>query len=82
VLRATEKALGQGAGLLEADEAERIRAAMATLRACRDRDDLDGLRQATERLDRETQRLAELLMDSALREALRDRRVTDAVERP
>lgn len=81
VLRATEKALGQGAALLAAEEVDRIRAAAADLRACRDRGDLDCIREVTMELNRETQHLAELLMDSALREALQNRRVTETPTR-
>jgi Fe-S protein assembly chaperone HscA len=81
VLRATEKALVQGADLLAGDEADRIRAAARDLRASREGDDLDGLREATERLNRETRRLAEQLMDSALRDALRNRRATAPIEK-
>ena len=81
VLRATEKALGQGASLLAAEEVDRIRAAAADLRACRDRNDLDCIREVTMELNRETQHLAERLMDSALREALRNRRVTETPTR-
>ncbi len=81
VLRATEKALGQGASLLAAEEVDRIRAAAADLRACRDRNDLDCIREVTMELNRETQHLAELLMDSALREALQNRRVTETPTR-
>ncbi len=82
VLRATRKALAQGEGLVAADEAERIRAALVDLDGYRSRDDLDCIREATNRLNRETQHLAELLMDSALREALRNRRITEAIEKP
>jgi len=81
VLRATRKALTQGSGLVPAEEAERIGTALAELEACRDRDDLDCIREATNRLNRETQRLAERLMDSALQDALRNRRITEAIER-
>jgi molecular chaperone DnaK len=82
VLRATEKALVQGAGLLTAEEVERIRVAAGELKDCRERDELASIREATDRLNRETQHLAELLMDSTLREALQHRRVTEAIERP
>ncbi|MGH7321831.1 MAG: Fe-S protein assembly chaperone HscA, partial [Candidatus Rokuibacteriota bacterium] len=81
VLRATEKALVQGTGLLSADEIEHIRSAASELRSARDGDDVERLRGATDRLNRETQRLAELLMDSALREALQNRRVTESLEK-
>jgi len=80
VLRATEKALSQGAALLAADERRQIETAAAALRAARDGDDADAIRTATERLNHATQRLAERLMDSVLREALQNRRVTQAIE--
>ncbi len=81
VLRATEKALGQGVGLISADETERIRVAAEELRTARGGGDVDRIRAATDRLNQATQHLAELLMDSALREALRNRRVTEAFEK-
>jgi molecular chaperone DnaK (HSP70) len=81
VATATERALGQGTGLVPADEAERIRAAAAELRAIRDSDDLDAIRAATERLDQATRHLAEALMDTTLRETLKNRRVTEAPRR-
>jgi Fe-S protein assembly chaperone HscA len=75
VLRATEKALVQGADVLEADEAERIRAARAALAVTRTGTDVDAIRNATTRLNEATQRLAEVLMDSALRSRLQHRRI-------
>jgi Fe-S protein assembly chaperone HscA len=81
VVRATRKALTQGAGLVPAEESDRIRAALGELEGCLGRDDLDCIREATNTLNRETQHLAEILMDSALREALRNRRVTDPLEK-
>jgi Fe-S protein assembly chaperone HscA len=80
VLRATDRALEQGRALLEPDEAERIRGAAAALRAARDGEDPEALRQATDRLNRETLHLAERLMDTALQAALRDRRVLAPAE--
>ena len=77
VLRATEKALVQSAGSLEADEAARIREAIAALSAARHGEDAGAIRAATDRVNQETQQLAERLMDSALRDTLRDRRVAD-----
>ena len=81
VLRATEKALVQGASFIDAAEADRILTAAAALRSLRDGDETDAIRGATDRLNHETQHLAELLMDSALGEALRNRRVVDAAEK-
>jgi molecular chaperone DnaK len=81
VIRATEKALGQGATLIADDEAGRIRTVLGELSAVRDGDEADRIRAATDRLNRATQHLAELLMDGALREALTNRRVTEAIEK-
>jgi Fe-S protein assembly chaperone HscA len=81
VLRATEKALVQGAELLGPGEAERIRDAAAELEAARGGDDAERIGRATDALNHATQRLAEQLMDSALRDALTSRRVTGPVEK-
>ncbi len=81
VLRATEKALGQASALLSAAEVERIHAAAAELRSLREADDVNRIRGATDRLNQETQHLAELLMDGALRDALQNRRITEAIEK-
>jgi molecular chaperone DnaK len=80
VLRATEKALASGAELIDAAEAGRIREALAGLQAVRGGEDLQALREATERLNHETHHLAEILMDSALRDALRRRQVLAPTE--
>jgi Fe-S protein assembly chaperone HscA len=77
VLRATEKALVQGRDFLGADEAARIREAVAVLAGAREGEDAEAIREATARVNRETQQLAEGLMDSALRATLRERRVAD-----
>jgi Fe-S protein assembly chaperone HscA len=77
VLRATEKALVQGAEFLGSEEATRIREAVAALAGARQEEDAGAIREATERVNHETQELAERLMDSALRDSLRDRRVAD-----
>jgi molecular chaperone DnaK (HSP70) len=77
VLRATEKALVQGAEFLGAEEGTRIRDAVAALARARQGEDAGAIREATDRVNRETQQLAERLMDSALRDSLRERRVAD-----
>jgi molecular chaperone DnaK (HSP70) len=78
VLRATEKALAQGTGLILAEEVRQIEEAVADLRAARNADDVDRLRAATDRLNQTTQHLAEVLMDSALQDALLNRKVTES----
>jgi len=81
VVRATEKALVQGAGLIDRAEADRIREALEALRAVRDGEDLELLRQRLDRLNQATLHLAEVLMDGALRDALQHRRVTEALDK-
>ena len=82
VIRATERALGQGSGLIGEEEAARIKEALAALKAARDGNDRDAIRAATERLNQATLHLAEVLMDSALKEALTAKRVTEALGKP
>jgi molecular chaperone DnaK len=82
VLRATEKALGQGADLIDASEVEGILTAAAALRAVLGGEDADAVRAATDGLNHATQRLAEMLMDGALRGALQNRRLTEPIEKP
>lgn len=81
VLHATEKAFVQGAALIDPAEGDRIRTAVAALRSLKEGDDVEGIRAATARLNHETQHLAELLMDSALRETLQNRKVMEATEK-
>jgi chaperone protein DnaK len=80
VLRATERALGQGGHLIDAEEAARIGGALQALRGVRDGDDRNAIRELTDQLNQVTLHLAELLMDSTLREALTSKRVTEALE--
>ncbi|MGH7262727.1 MAG: molecular chaperone DnaK [Candidatus Rokuibacteriota bacterium] len=81
VVRATERALGQGSHLIAEDEVAGIKEALAALKAVRDENDRDAIRAATERLNQATLHLAEVLMDSALKEALTSKRVTEALEK-
>jgi molecular chaperone DnaK len=77
VLRATRKALEQGAGLVEPAETARIHEAAAALAVARDGEDAEAIRAATHRLNEATEPLAQRLMDAALRETLRHRRIGD-----
>jgi chaperone protein DnaK len=80
VIRATERALRQGSQLIGEDEVARIREALEALRGVRDGNDRDAIRSHTDRLNQATLHLAELLMDSALKEALASKRVTEVLE--
>jgi Fe-S protein assembly chaperone HscA len=77
VMRATERALVQGAALVGVEEGARIREALGALATAREGEDADAIRAATDRLNGETQQLAEGLMDATLRDALQHRRVAD-----
>jgi molecular chaperone DnaK (HSP70) len=80
VLRATDRALGQGTALIGPAETGRIRIAAGALRAAREGDDVEALRAATDQLNQATQHLAEVLMDSALRATLQDRAVVNVAD--
>jgi Fe-S protein assembly chaperone HscA len=77
VLVHAERALKQGAHLVDADERAAIEAAVAALRAARAGDDRDRIHEATTAVNRATEHLAELLMDAALKGALGSRRATE-----
>ena len=81
VIRGTEKALAQGAHLVAADEVARIRAALEALRAVLEGNDRNLIRQKTDQLNQATLHLAEVLLDSALKEALASKKVTEALEK-
>ncbi len=69
-----ERALAQGAALADPDELARIRAALAELRQARAGADRDLIRDRTIALNQATERLAEAMMDTALKDALASRR--------
>ncbi|MFQ5898008.1 MAG: molecular chaperone DnaK [Candidatus Methylomirabilia bacterium] len=80
VIRGTERALAQGADLIDQDETGRIHEALEALRAVREGDDRELIRDKTDQLNQATLHLAEVLMDSALKEALTSRKVTEALK--
>jgi len=82
VIRATEKALVQGGHLIDQEETARIREALEALRAVRNSNDRNLIREKTDQLNQATLHLAEVLMDSALKEALASKKVTEALEKP
>jgi Fe-S protein assembly chaperone HscA len=77
ILHATERALQRGRDLIPADEADRIEAAVAELKSSMGGTDRPRIKQAKEQLDQATRHLAEVLMDSTLQEALRERNVAE-----
>jgi chaperone protein DnaK len=82
VLNHVERALSQGAHLAEAEELAEIKAARDRLREARDGHDRDLIRERTIDLNRATERLAQAMMDHALKEALGSKRATEILEQP
>jgi len=82
VLNHVRRALGQGGHLLGAEERRRIDAAIAALRAVEGGDDRDAIRERTIELNAATEKLAEAMMDAALKGAVRSRRADEILEEP
>ncbi len=81
VMHGTEKALARAEHLVDAEEAARIREALEALRAVLAGEDRDLIRHRTDRLNQATLHLAEVMMDSTLKEALASRKVAEALEK-
>jgi Fe-S protein assembly chaperone HscA len=77
VMTHVRRALGQGGTLVAADERSRIEHALRELERARAGEDRDLIRDRTTELNRVTERLAELMMDAALRGALASRRAEE-----
>ncbi|HEU4369977.1 MAG TPA: Fe-S protein assembly chaperone HscA [Methylomirabilota bacterium] len=81
VLTHVDRALRQAGPLLDAEERRGIEAAVAALRQARAGEDRDRIRERTTDLNRTTERLAEAMMDAALKDALRTRRAAEIMSR-
>jgi molecular chaperone DnaK (HSP70) len=77
VLTHVARAMRQGAALMSAEERTAIDAAVQALRQAREGQDRDAIRDRTTDLNHATERLAETLMDSALKGALGTRRADE-----
>jgi molecular chaperone DnaK len=75
-----QRALVQGAQLAEPGERERIEAALARLREARAGTDRDLIHERTTEVNRATERLAEAMMDAALKGALASKRADRILE--
>ncbi|MEK7445991.1 MAG: molecular chaperone DnaK [candidate division NC10 bacterium] len=80
VMTHVERALAQGAGLVSADDRARIQHALQALREVRNGQDRDVIRERTIELNKATARLAEAMMDAALKGALASRRADQVLE--
>ena len=81
VITHVERALGQGASLVGAEERAAIETALEALRRARGGNDRDLIREATTALNRATEHLAEVMMDAALKGALGSRRADEIMEK-
>jgi molecular chaperone DnaK (HSP70) len=80
VLTHVDRALRQAGPLLAEDERRAIEAAVAGLRQARAGEDRDAIRERTTDLNRVTERLAEAMMDAALKGALGTKRAGEIME--
>jgi molecular chaperone DnaK len=82
VLTHAGRALRQGGQLVTPAERASIETAVAALRAARDSDDRDRIHEATTAVNRATEHLAEVMMDSALKGALGSKRAAEILKEP
>jgi molecular chaperone DnaK (HSP70) len=80
VLTHVDRALRQAGPLLAEDERRAIDTAVAALRQARAGEDRDAIRERTTDLNRATERLAEAMMDAALKGALGTTRAGEIME--
>jgi chaperone protein DnaK len=80
VMNHVRRALLQGGHLVSPEELARISEAIQALRAVECGTDRDAIRERTMALNRATERLAEVMMDQALRAALASKRADEILE--
>jgi molecular chaperone DnaK len=77
ILHATEKALKQGGRLIDQAELASISVAMTSLTAAKAGEDHKPIRAAMAALEQATHHLAEVLMDTSLKEALENKKLSE-----
>src|SRR5688500_4659777 len=77
VITHVERALRQGASLVDADERGAIERALGELKQVRESEDRHRIVDATTAMNRATEHLAELMMDAALKGAVQSRRADE-----
>jgi Fe-S protein assembly chaperone HscA len=77
ILAATEKALGHGERLIDERETASIRAALAALERAKAGEDHRVIRAHIAEVEKVTHHLAEILMDSSLKEALQNKTLAE-----
>ncbi|MBI3604248.1 MAG: molecular chaperone DnaK [Nitrospirae bacterium] len=77
IIKATEKALGLGGHLIDSAETTAIKAALAALETARSGDEHREIRARIADLEKATHHLAEVLMDTSLKEALQNKKLSE-----
>jgi molecular chaperone DnaK len=77
ILHATDKALGRGSHLVAEDEVQAIRAAADALRRAKAGEDHKAIRAQIAEMEKVTHHLAEVLMDTSLKEALENKKLSE-----
>jgi molecular chaperone DnaK len=77
ILAATEKALKQGGHLIDLSEQEAIQRAVAALQAAKSGSDHTLIRARMNEFEQATHHLAEVLMDTSLKEALENKKLSE-----
>jgi molecular chaperone DnaK (HSP70) len=77
ILKATEKALAQGAGLITDNELAAIRTSLAALESAKATEDHKLIRARIQDVEKATHHFAELLMDSSLKQALENKKLSE-----
>lgn len=81
IIEATEKALDQVGSYLPGDERNQVKRLIADLRVAAEKIDLTVIKTAHKALDAGTVHLAEILMDRALENGMKNKRVNDLIKR-
>ena len=77
ILKATEKAFRLGGHLIAPEETAQIKAALTALEDARTKDDHRAIRARIADVDNVTHHLAEVLMDTSLKEALQNKKLSE-----
>jgi len=77
ILKATDKALTQGARLIEEQELAAIRASLAALESAKATEDHKLIRARIQDVEKATHHFAEVLMDSSLKQALENKKLSE-----
>ncbi len=77
IIKATEKALGHGGHLINVEETAAIRASLSALETAKRGEDHRVIRSRIADVEQTTHHLAEVLMDTSLKEALQNKKLSE-----